>query len=299
MKSTGKGGRLFARIALWALLSAAVLAAASSLAFADEAEIGRLMSDMAKDDWAGMKSHDRLVEIGADAVEALLGGLGSKVPRVRYWSAAALAQIGDERAYEPLKKLAREDPNQIVRATALWHLQLFERDDVYELAAEALSDEALRGWAMRILRENKRVEALPKLKELLKSPDPLTRADAVYAVASLFEKGQIEFLKGIVAADPAGDVRLQALRCLTVVSKDSRVLGVMIDALDDSDVEVRRFAVTLLRKGADQVFGYVPTDEPDVRRRAADRWRKWYEENLPRLAWNEERRLFEIKQEKE
>ena len=284
---------------LAALLCAVCLvAAAQTPAFAQDArEIQDLMAAMAKDDYGGQKAHDRLVEIGAPASDALLTGLSSDTPRVRYWSAAALARIGDERAYDRLKNLARDDPNEVVRSTALWHLQLYGRDQVYPLAAELLGDphRMVRGWAMRVLRENNRPEALPRLRELSKSDDPFTRADAVHAIVTLMGDGQIAFLKGIVADDPSSDVRLQALRCLTIVPHDPAVLDVMIDALDDADEEVRREAVTLLRKGADQVFGYIPTDDPDARRAAAAQWRQWYNTNRERLAWNDERRRFEAK----
>ena len=258
------------------------------------------MKQMEKDDYAAYAAHRRLVEIGLPAGDALLAGIKHAKPHVRYWSAAALAQIGEKRAYEPLKKLVREDPNQIVRSTALWHLQLYGNDEVYKLAADALGDAhpMVRGWAMRVLRENKRAEGVAKLRELVESKDPLTRADAVHATV-VWVQGQdhIAFLKGVLSKDPASDVRLQALRCLTIIQKDPKILGVMIDALGDSDEEVRRLAATLLRKGADQVFGYVPTDEPAERKKAADRWRAWYEKDKSQLAWNAERRRFEIRQE--
>ena len=258
------------------------------------------MTQMEKDDYAAQAAHGRLVEIGLPAGDALLAGIKHKKPHVRYWSAAALAQIGEKRAYEPLKKLIGEDPNEVVRSTALWHIQLFGNDEVYKLAGDALGDAhpMVRGWAMRVLRENGRTEGTAKLRELVESKDPLTRADAVHATVTLLEgQDHIAFLKGVLSKDPASDVRLQALRCLTIIRKDPKILGIMIDALGDSDEEVRRVAVTLLRKGADQVFGYIPTDEPAGRKKAVDRWRAWYEKEKSRLAWNAERRRFEIPKE--
>ena len=140
------------------------------------------MKQMEKDDYAANAAHGRLVDIGLPAGDALLAAIKHTKPHVRYWSASALAQIGEERAYGPLKKLAREDPNQIVRSTALWHLQRYGNDEVYKLAADALGDAhpMVRGWAMRILRENGRTEGTAKLRELVQSEDPLTRADAVH-----------------------------------------------------------------------------------------------------------------------
>jgi len=266
----------------------------------DEDEIARLMKQMEKDDYAAQAAHGRLVEIGLPAGDALLAAIKHTKPHVRYWSAAALAQIGENRAYGPLKELVRKDPNQIVRSTALWHLQLYGNDEVYKLAADALGDAhpMVRGWAMRVLRENRRKEGAAKLRELVKSEDVLTRADAVHATVVLVEgQDHIAFLKGVLSKDPASDVRLQALRCLTIIRKDPKILDVMIDALGDSDEEVRRVAVKLLRKGADQVFGYIPTSERAGRKKAADRWRSWYEKDKSRLTWNAERRRFEIREE--
>lgn len=258
------------------------------------------MTQMEKDDYAAQAAHGRLVEIGLPAGDALLAGIKHKKPHVRYWSAAALAQIGEKRAYEPLKKLIGEDPNEVVRSTALWHIQLFGNDEVYKLAGDALGDAhpMVRGWAMRVLRENNRTEGAQKLRELLASEDPLTRADAVHAMVVLVPgQDHIAFLKGVLAKDPASDVRLQALRCLTIVKKDAKILDVMISALDDSDEEVRRLAASLLRKGADKVFGYIPTDEAADRKKAANSWRAWYEKNKSQLAWHAERRRFEIRGE--
>ena len=273
-----------------------LISAGRTSAFAQDAqEIQTLMADMAKDDYSAQKAHARLVEIGAPAADALLAGLDSETPRVRYWSAAALAQIGEERAYEKLKTLARKDPDEIVRSTALWHLQLYGRDEVYGIAADLLGDPSrmVRGWAMRVLRENQRPETLPRLRELMKSDDPFTRADAVHAIVTLMPDGQVDFIKQVVSTDPASDVRLQALRCLTIIPKTPSILGVMIDALDDPDEEVRREAATLLRKGADQVFGYLPSDAAEARQAAIGQWREWYDANAAQLVWNDERRRFE------
>ncbi|MFH0964509.1 MAG: HEAT repeat domain-containing protein [Planctomycetota bacterium] len=277
-------------------LCAALLFVGALALGADDAEIARLMADMAKDDFAGQRSHDRLVEIGSPAADALLAGLRSPVPRVRYWSASAIARIGDQRGYDPLVALAKDDPDPIVRSTALWHLQTYGKDAVYDLAVRKLqdTDRMVRGWAMRLLRENGRTEALPALRELLKSDDVFTRVDAVYAVVALMDSGQLDLLRGLLADDPNRDIRLQALRCLTTLGHDPRILVLMIDALLDSDVEVRRLAAQLLRRGTDQVFGYVPTDDEDERRAAAGRWRAWYEKNVEALRWNEEKRRFEI-----
>jgi len=263
---------------------------------ADQKEIARLMKEMTQDDYVGMRCHDRLVEIGQPAADALLAGLSSPTHRVRYWSASAIARIGDPRGYEPLVKLVREDPNEIVRSVALWHLQVYEKKEVFALAVKALSDKhrMVRGWAMRLLRENGRTEAGPELEKLMTSTDVLTRVDAVYAIVTLTDKGQIEFLKKVIKEDPSRDVRLQALRCLTVVRTDPKVLSPMIDALMDTDEEVRRMAVKLLRRGADQLFGYIPSDKEKERLAAAAKWREWYDKNLKKLKWNEERRRFEI-----
>lgn len=277
------------------LILSLFLVVASATA-ADQNEIARLMKEMEQDDYAGMRSHDRLVEIGQPAADTLLTALSSPIPRVRYWSASAIARIGDERAYQPLVNLVREDPSEIVRSVALWHLQTYGKEEVFALAVDALADKhrMVRGWAMRLLRENGRTEAMSELEKLMAVDDVPTRVDAVYAIVTLTEKGQIDFLRRVLKEDPSRDVRLQALRCLTVVQTDPKVLSPMIDALMDRDEEVRRMAVKLLRRGADRVFGYVPTDKEEERLPAVAKWREWYEQNLKKLKWNEERRRFEI-----
>jgi len=357
----------------------------------DRAEIRKLIEKMAPDDFAGQYASRKLAEIGEPAVPALIAALTSDVPRVRYWSIAALSSIGDERAVPAVMERLEKDEDATVRAVAVWHLgrwfdreavqqavmatledadpfvrgwafrviqhkrhagavprlrellesedetvrycalrtlaevqgedaidvlsrmlredtdpqvraaavfhlgSWFDRPAVRELIVATLQDKDsyVRGWALNVIVDNRYVEALPQAMALLRSEDEQVRFDAVRAVAVLKGEDAVEFLKDVVERDSSPLVREAALRSTTVLEPPTaRSAEVLIRGLSDEDPELREVAVTLLRKGFGQGFGFDPTDTLGDRQKAIARWERWYRENRETLRWDPERRLF-------
>ena len=285
-------------ITVFALAAGGALAAEGEPAKPVDQQVADLIASMEKSDYAGKAAADKLVEIGKPATAPLLAALKHPAARVRYWSAAAVARIGDESAYAPLVELVKTDPNGMVRATALWYLQHYPRQEVWDLAVKTLDDPSrdMRGWAIKLLATKGRAEALPRLEALARNnEDYQTRYDAMVAVVSMRDAEAVEFLRGVLKADPHETVRKGALSCVTIMKqKPAAVLNVLIDGLEDRDEGVREFAAKLLRKGTMQEFPFDSAGDAEGRAAIVKAWREWFENNKARLAWVEERKRFEI-----
>ena len=288
-------------------LIAALAVSAAAFSQDDEAaqgtqeQVAALISSMEKSDVAGKAAVEKLVRIGRPAVERLLLALKHPKKRVRYWSATAVARIRDERAFMPLIEMAKTDPDGYVRATAMWYLQNFPRQEVWDLAIEKLDDRSklVRGYAIRLLKEKKRTEAVGKLKELTKHREYQTRYDAMVAVTELIDHEAIDMLRTIVRTDDHETVRKGALSCVTILKKKPpTVMAVLIDGLEDRSEEVRAFAAKLLRKGANQTFYFQPGGDAEARAAAVRAWQTWYEKHKDRLYWDDEKHRFELRTEK-
>ena len=266
-------------------------------------QVADLIASMEKSDYAGKEATDKLVAIGKPAVAQLLVAIKHPAARVRYWSAAAVARIGDESAYAPLVELAKSDASGMVRATALWYLQHYPRQEVWDLAIKFLDDPSreMRGWAIKLLSTKNRTEALAKLEEAAtKHADYQTRYDAMVAVTAMRDADAIEFLRGIVKNDVHETVRKGALSCLTVLkTKPPVLLTVLIDGLEDKDAGVREFAGKLLRKGTTQEFPFEPSGDSESRAAGVRAWREWFDKHKDRLAWDAARKRFEIRPQPE
>ena len=272
-------------------------------AFAQDAAIDREVADliesMAASDYAGKAAVDKLVKIGKPAVEPLIAALKDPRRRVRYWSAAAAGRIADERAYPPLVDMAKLDKDAFCRATAIWYLQHFPRQAVWDLAIDALKDPdgTVRGYAILLLKQRGRTEAVPKLKEAMKHPDYKTRYDAMVAVTTLSPTDVTEMLRGVLRSDENREVRVGAMKCLTIrTEKPPAILTVLIDGLEDRDADVRTAAAALLRRGTTQEFPFDPEGDRQDRAVAVRNWRRWYDAQKDRLYWDDAKRRFEIRQ---
>lgn len=258
-------------------------------------DIRGLIAYMAKDDFAGKVACEKLVEIGEPAVDALLEALNSRVPRVRYWSAAAVARIADERAYKPLIETLRKDPNALVRATIVWHLRHFKKEEVYDIAVERLRDKNkfVRYWAMKVLEADGRKDKLPEIVKLTKHSDRDTRHDALVIAVRLGGNAELPLIREMALKDPDPQVRAGALRSLTTLpEKTPEILDIMILALKDPVPEVQEVSARLLAKGTNQSFGFDPSRPKEKQLEAIAKWRKWYEENKNKLKWSKEKRRF-------
>ena len=279
-------------------LTAIVVAAALTATNAPPTDVPGLVRSMARDDFAGQAAADELVKRGKGVVTELLPALKDPAPRVRYWSAAALCRLADERAYQPLLDTLRTDKHPIVRATILWHLQHFKRDEVFDLAARHLNDAdpLLRGWAVKVLANGQRRDRLADIVALTTDKDPGVRNDALVAAVQLAGNAQFDLIKQVATTDSDPQVREGALRCLTLLpEKKPEIVGVMIRALGDPSRDVQTAAATLLAKGTNQSFGFDPARPAKERDHAIAQWQKWYEQNQSTLRWDDKLRRFEAK----
>lgn len=262
--------------------------------------VQEVIAQMRKDDFNGLAASRRLARIGEPAVGELIQALEHHVPRVRYWSIAALSSIGGERAVPAIKKRL-DDPAPLVRAVAVWHLgRWFDRADVREAVLKKLQDNSpfVRGWALRLIQTKKYRAAAAQVRALLKADQPEVRYDALHTLAILEGPDGLELMKQALRKDQSPLVRECALRCCTLIQPHTPLVGeVLIAGLRDKDENVRTVALKLLRRGFGRHFAFDPGAEPMEREEAARRWQNWYEANRERLQWSRKNRRFDIKEE--
>lgn len=136
---------------------------------------------LAKQEW------DKLVAIGAPAVEPLIKVLGDEDSYVRRYAAQALGETGDPRAVEALIK-ALGDEDRDVRKTAADALGKIGDSRAVEPLIKVLGDEVryVRAHAAEALGEIGSASAVPALTKALK--DRFTRQAAEEAIAKIKAK---------------------------------------------------------------------------------------------------------------
>lgn len=158
------------------------------------------------------------------AVPALLEALQGEYYTVRARAALALAKIGEPRSVQPILKLLK-DPEDEVRIAACLALGLFRNPSTFDEITNILLDDAkieVRQAAARALGHTQHPAALPYLMEALR--DPFWWYEREVQAGDLFTA--IEMM-GAVAVDP------------------------LIEALQDKEGTVRRYAALLLGKLGD------------------------------------------------
>lgn len=188
-------------------------------------------------------------------VDFLSALLTSSSPSVRRAAIEALGAVGGSLAVEPIAyALADEEP--AVRASAVRALgrvrsptgELPGLPQLFALVERA-SDQSLMVAALSALGESGDARALPILRPLVRSGDPMAAVAAVEAVAGFPELKRVEALiDGL--AHPAGEVVKAALRALGE-TRDVRAVLHLGACLDHPAWDVRRLAADLLgRRGA-------------------------------------------------
>ncbi|MCD4699628.1 MAG: HEAT repeat domain-containing protein [Phycisphaerae bacterium] len=67
-------------------------------------------------------------------------------------------------------------------------------------------------------------------------------------------------------------------------SRDESVLPLLVERLEDTDADVRLFAIGALKKITDRDFGYRYYAPPSDRSEAVQRWRKWLRQRREKIS---------------
>lgn len=296
------GTKLLCAVALLGLLAAC--AAGAERDKEEPLSPDQMIEKMAENDWAGRHYHQKLTTMGKPVVPKLIDALDHEVPRVRYWSVGALAKIGDDRAVTPILE-SLEDPHQLVRAVAAWHLHRWfgreevrkavfgrltdQNEQVQQWAARAIQENwqmqpvrtavmeridnpnpKVRGWALDIIREKKYREALPRLREFLESEDLVRRYAAVRALPDLAGEEAIPALKKALGEDSSPQVRAAAVHGLGRWFDRPPIRRLILDTLRDEDEFVSGWALNVVaekgyKEALPQVRSLLRSEDPDVR----------------------------------
>jgi len=105
---------------------------------------------------------------------------------------------------------------------------------------------------------------------------------------------QFAFIADVLKKEKNPEVIVGALSCLTRLrTMTPKALKVFVDSLESPHEDVRRTANRLLLKGANEDFGFQPTESAVQRAAAIGKWREWYAATGSRLRWNSSKRRFE------
>jgi HEAT repeat protein len=224
---------------------------------------------------------DALVEIGAPAVESLIGGLKDPDERVRDGSVSALAKIKDPRSIEPLFA-AFKDSDPLVRADAIQAVGNIANTGSTERVIATLRDRdyRVRLSAVQVLGELNDPGAVQPLIAALKDERSIVRQSAADALGEIKDSRAVEPLiaaLGDRATDKraiweTGSVAASAAIALGKI-KDPRAVEPLIVALKNVEVFSRTRAATALieigRPAVEPLIGALLDPNSDTRQRAA------------------------------
>ncbi len=178
--------------------------------------ISRLASD--QEAWR-VDAELRLVELGAPAVEPLVGALGHASPAVRMHAVHALAKIGDLRGVPVVVKALGDAENNgavaIAAEKALGEWGEPARAAVLEAAQRG--PEPLRPRAVRTLGKIGGAQLEAPLLDLLKDPSAPVRNQAAAALAQVAGERAIEPISALLQ-DPDKWVRYEVAEALVKLS---------------------------------------------------------------------------------
>jgi len=210
------------------------------------------------------EAYDELRKLGRAAVPACLRAMAEGNPSARMWSAAAVAATRDPRAIEPMLKLLR-DEHYKVRMIVSYHIRAFLEDArVAPALGSQLADpvEAVRGQAMKVLREAKPPAALPSVRKALLADDLAARADALRMVF-VYEKRNLSVsIPEIVRSGENGFVRSAAVALLPTVAKMDKARALeFVSLARDHEPLVAEAALDVLR----DIFKEPPVSGQDLK----------------------------------
>ena len=142
-------------------------------------------------------------------------------------------------------------------------------------------NEHLRSTATKLL-EDMKDHSLSYLSRNINHPRREIRSRVVYILGRIGEISVYPLLCKVVAKDSDKNIRYTALTAIARNYNDQMIIGIAISALEDSDLEIRKKAIRILRECENTAsirYGYEPDAAPQIRRQAASRWKKWLQNN--------------------
>ena len=232
--------------------------------------IGRLASEDTRD-----QARDKLRDLGAAAVEALVKSLKHEDAIIRSESAFVLGRLGRKDAVPPLIDVLGDiDPR--ARANAAYALGEISDARAVDPLVKALSDaDALvRANVCFALGHVGDPRAAPDLVKALVDPDENVRNFAASALGTTKEPKALPALAWSALNDPSDGVRALASTSMGML-KDRRVCATLVTLLNDRAYVVRARAIDALFALANERRDYDPRAGDAARAGAVGRWKSW------------------------
>jgi HEAT repeat protein len=194
---------------------------------------------------------DRVRALGIKAVRALAEHLEDEDEFARWEAINLLGELAVESTLDVVVGFALRETEVHARWRAFWAVTRFDPGKTVPTLVRALRDKDPRRWnAALILSMLRRSEAVPVLREGLRSPDPWTRYEAVSAFRSLPVPGTESDLDRFLAADQPVALRQETVLALGALGS-ARAVKLLVSALGDPDPQVRwRASMALTRTHA-------------------------------------------------
>jgi HEAT repeat protein len=211
------------------------------------------------------QDHKRAIILAGVAVVLVI------IVAMMWWSSSTGADIRQARSgktkdrVEAIDRLARTDSDAAAVALA----ELVEDADV-EVAARSVA----------ALGRVRRREAVPVLKTAVKDARPQVREAGVIALGELGRDSDPQALAEALRSDPSPEVRALAARWLGML-RYWEGMPELIQAMNDSELRVRRAAGEAVRRLWGRDFLYRAEDDPEKRGKVVE---------FIRLSWEDYRR---------
>jgi HEAT repeat protein len=174
------------------LAAAAVLAGEAPKEADQAARIAKLCKELGETQYGSMPAFEQLVAIGAPAVPKLLEALKDRRPQARWWAVAAVCRLAPDEGYAPVLDVLKNDPDDFVRSTAVYHLRHYGKKgkDIWPAVEEALTDKSaeVARWALRLMMEDGCPKFEDSMRKILASGSSELRSYALEYVRTLGEK---------------------------------------------------------------------------------------------------------------
>ncbi|MBI4612975.1 MAG: HEAT repeat domain-containing protein [Planctomycetes bacterium] len=241
--------------------------------------IARLIEELGDESWeVRQEATEALVEIGDAAQPALLAARDHKDPEVQ------------RRAQEILRILT-EEPKKHLQEVLASRLPQTLRDT---LKAQSLNIHVSGidvGSFTQLLQSFAGVEF--ELSEGVRA------SGATVSIVGGGAAGLEDVLRASLG--PAGIVYTERGGALYLATADEilrqpATVGILVDALSDPNLALRRRSLMLLRLLTGQRIAFPAEGDLPAREKAIAEWRAWYDSSRERLKWNEEKGRFEVAQ---